>query len=159
MEVIDPEGREKYIDQLEAEQEDERTAEELRERRDDGHFLQNAKDIDLSKLSNNIYKDNAEQILSHYVLSYQGKDGSGNNMKDSIIDFYDCASDASFQVEILRWNDEMIIVELSSDYGDCDNYVDFLFGYKPHTNDLRYIIDQTWKEQAKSVMNYLDINP
>ena len=125
----------------------------------DGDFLRSVRDIDSSKLSNNNYKNNAERLLSNYVLSYQGKDQSGEDMGDVLVDFYECKSYADFPVEILRWNTEMIIVEISPDYANCELHFSFLLGYKPQTNDLRYIIDQTWKEQAKSTMNYLDINP
>lgn len=153
--TVDPEGYDTYQDQREAE----RKAEELQAKQDSGTFLRAAWDIDLSKMSNGDYKDKAESVLSNHILKYQGKDGSGKNMQDAIIDFYDCSSDADFEVEILRWNDEMIVAELHPDFVNCDKISNFLFGYKPDTNDLRYIIDQTWKEQAKSVMNYLDINP
>ena len=150
----DPEGYEKFSLESKAKEK----AKELETRTADGYYLRIAQEINPSKLSNANYKNNAEKILSNYVLTYQGKDKSGNNMVDALNRFYGCDKNTNFTVEIKNWNNEMITLELTDDFS-CRYSPTFLFGYKPQSDDLRYIYDQIWEEQVKSVMNFLDINP
>lgn len=130
----------------------------MRENEENGMYLRYAQEIIPSKLSNDVYHNNAQRVLTEYILTYQGKDKSGDNMVDALNRFYGCPKDTPFLVEISNWNNEMITLELTDDFS-CDGYVSFFFGYKPQSDDLRYIIDQTWEEQVKSVMYFLDINP
>jgi len=148
---------------------EERKQQELQQQIEERRVPTRAQDIEPSKLKSGFgtsdieetYYNNAENLLTEYVLAYKGQDKSGKTMKDALIDFSDCNSKSEFSGEIEKWNNEKIKIRLTNDWVNlnCGSnwYLDF--NYDPHSDRLYYVNEQTFVEIAKSTMFYLDQNP
>jgi len=131
------------------------------EREAEGYGLKTVQDIDISKLSNHVYNQNAEKILTSYVLTYKGKDNSGTNLKDLLIDTTKCdPTNAEFSVEILRWGIGKIGLEVENDIMYCENWVPIILVYVQDEEKLTFTNDgQEGEEFAKGIINYLNKFP
>jgi len=147
----------------------EKKQQELQKQIEENKLPTKASDIDPSKLKWALiqtndkdieYFDNAEKILTEYVLEYKGKDKSGKTMKEDIMELAGCPPELTdFDGEIMEWDDKKIEITINNEIITCEKYFDLDFIYTPSSDSLDYDREGGWVELTASIMNYLDINP
>jgi len=142
----------------------EKKQQELQKQIEENKLPTKASDIDPSKLKWALiqtndkdieYFDNAEKILTEYVLEYKGKDKSGKTMKEDIMELAGCPPELTdFDGEIMEWDDKKIEITINNEIITCEKYFDLDFIYTPSSDSLDYDREGGWVELTASIMNY-----
>jgi len=132
------------------------------ERQDNGSNLKNVLDVIPSKLSNISYYNNAEKILSKFVLNYKGSDNSGWTVSEMLLVEFaaECGTQLyldqyGFKVEswISDYTEKQVDMRVltSNDKGDLCALTNFEIYVDPRTGRIL-----GGDEAGKNVLNLLD---